>query len=186
MKIILGSSSPFRRKILEDAGVTFEVLSPDIDEKKIRTTDPLHTPVVLSYAKAMAVAEKIKEPAIIIASDQVIFCDGKILEKPDSVEEIYEWFKLYEKHPVNYVSGVTVFNTETGACLTAQDIVVGEFKEVPREFIDEQIKVGDMLICCGAISGKIADEYSVIVQGTHDSMVGLPIELVMEMIEKIK
>src|SRR5665213_2520746 len=119
MKLILGSSSPFRKKILEEAGIDFEVITPEIDEKKIRSLNHEHTPVVLSYAKAQSVAQKIKEPAIILGCDQVVICNEKILEKPENGDQIREWYKMYPHHPVHFVNGFTVLNTETGVCLTA-------------------------------------------------------------------
>lgn len=186
MKIVLGSSSIFRRKILEDAGISFEVVSPDIDEKKIRTTDNAHTPVVLSYAKAQAAAEKVLEPAIIIACDQVILCNGNILEKPESPQEIRAWYDMYAKYPVEYVNGVTVFNTETKSSLTAQEISIVVFKEIPDSFIEEQIKKGDILVCCGALGDDTEENYGTIIQGSKQGTIGLPLELVLDMIEKIK
>src|ERR1700733_13486055 len=104
MKIILGSSSPFRRRIFEEAGIAFEVVKPEIDEKKIRAADHFLTPVILSFAKARAVDQKVSEPSIIIACDQVIVCDGNIIEKPESPDEVRAWYKLYPKNPVNYVN----------------------------------------------------------------------------------
>ncbi len=186
MKIILGSSSPFRRKVLEDAGIPFEVVKPDIDEKKIRAVSHDHTPVVLSYAKAQAVAEKVIEPAFIIACDQVIICDGNILEKPENADEVRTWYRLYAKHPVNYINGITVFNTETNASLTAQEISIATFKEIPDYFTEEQVSKGVIFNCAGGIDDELEDAYATIIQGSKQSTNGLPVQFVMDMIEKIK
>ena len=186
MKIILGSSSPFRRKVLEDAGIPFEVVKPDIDEKKIRAVSHEHTPVVLSYAKARAVAEKVTEPAFIIACDQVIICDGNILEKPENPDEVRAWYKLYAKHPVNYINGITVLNTVTKASLTAQEISIATFKEIAEDFTEEQITKGIIFNCAGGIGDETEDTYATITQGSKQSTIGLPVHFVMDMIEKLK
>ena len=186
MKIILGSSSPSRRKILEDAGVLFEVVKPDIDEKKIRATKHDYIPIVLSYAKARAVDEKVSEPAFIIACDQVVICDGKILEKPETAEEVRAWYKLYSKHPVHYVNGITVLNTVTNASLMAQEISIDSYVEIPDNFIEEQIAKGVIFNCAGGIGSETHDTYATITQGSRESIVGLPVQFVMDMIEKLK
>ena len=184
MKLILGSSSPFRRKVLEDAGIPFEIVKPDIDEKKIRTVKHEDTPVVLSFAKARAVAEKITEPAIVIACDQVIICDGNILEKPENSDEVRAWYKLYAKHPVHYINGLTVLNTETGASLTAQEISIASFAEIPENFMEEQITKGTIFNCAGGIGPETQAAYATIIEGSKESMIGLPLPFIMDMIKK--
>jgi septum formation protein len=186
MKIILGSSSPFRREVMEESGIPFEVVTPDIDEKKIRALDHMHIPVILSFAKAQAVAKKVKEPAIIIACDQIVICDGNILEKPESADEIRSWYKLYADYPVSYINGITVYNTETKACLTAQEVAISNFSPIPDSFVEEQISKGIVFNCAGAIDNNVADTYSSIIQGSRQSMIGLPLDFIMAMIEKIK
>jgi septum formation protein len=186
MRIILGSSSKYRKQVLENAEIPFESISPEIDEKKIRAADHTLTPVVLSYAKAQAVAAKVTEPAIIIACDQVVICDGNILEKPENSDEVRAWYKLYSNHPVHYVNGLTVFNTETKASLTAQEISIAAFTEIPDSFTEAQIIKGNIFNCSGGIGDETSDTYSTIVQGTRESIIGLPIKFVMEMIEKVK
>ena len=64
MKIILGSSSRWRKQILEQAGYTFKVMSPDIDEKAIRHADSEQLALAIANAKADKLLEQITEPAI--------------------------------------------------------------------------------------------------------------------------
>ncbi|XP_047327686.1 7-methyl-GTP pyrophosphatase isoform X1 [Impatiens glandulifera] len=79
-KIILGSSSVARRKILTDMGYEFKIMSPDIDEKNIRKDKPEDLVMALAEAKANAVIQKIQnaetiekkdddKPTIFIAAD---------------------------------------------------------------------------------------------------------------------
>jgi len=186
MKIILGSSSPFRRKVLEEAGISFEVVTPDVNEKKIRALDNLHIPVILSYAKSQAVAKKVTEPAIIITCDQIILCKGTILEKPENADEIRAWYKIYADRMVYYINGITVYNTETGACLTAQETSVVRFKTIPESFTEQQISKGVVFDCDGGLCSETEDSYSTIMSGSKQSTIGLPLQFVMDMIEKVK
>jgi septum formation protein len=186
MKIILGSSSPFRRKILEEAGISFEVVTPDIDEKKIRALDNLHVPVILSYAKSQAVAQKVTEPAIIIACDQIAICKGIILEKPENADEVRAWYKIYADSTVQYVNGITVYNTETGMCLTAQETSTVRFKTIPESFTEQQIDKGIVFSCNGGLCSETEEAYSTIIRGSKQSTIGLPLQFVLEMIEDVR
>ena len=142
--------------------------------------------MILSFAKAQAVAAKVSEPSIIIACDQVIICNGEIIEKPESPEEVRRWYKLYPQHPVQYVNGFTVFNTETRTSLTAQEIAITTFAEIPDEFTEEQINKGIIFDCCGGIGDETEDTYATIIQGSKESLIGLPFAFVMDMVERIK
>jgi len=186
MRLILGSSSLVRRKILEDAGIIFEVVKPEIDEKKIRATDDRLIPVVLSFAKAQAVAAKVSGPAVIIACDQVIICNGQLIEKPENADEVRAWYRLYTQYPVEHINGITVCNTETDTYLTAQETSAISFKEIPEEFMEEQIRKGLIYNHCGGIDSELEDTYSKLIRGTKDSPKGLPLDFVMNMIERVK
>ena len=81
MKIILGSQSAGRKKVLEGMGYEFETMSADIDERAIRLEDPVKLTLALAVAKSEALLPKIKndEGVILITSDQVVVCNGKII-----------------------------------------------------------------------------------------------------------
>lgn len=185
MKIILGSSSPFRKGVLDRAGISFEVVKPEINEKSIRAEKHEQIPLILSFAKAQAVAQKITDEAIIIACDQVIVCNGILLEKPEGEDEVRESYKMYQQYPVHYVNGITVLNTKTGDSITAQEVSVVRFKTIPLEFIEDQIAKGIIFQCAGGIGDETEDHYGMIEQGTKDSLQGLPLRFVQEMMGKI-
>lgn len=82
-KLVLGSTSPYRRELLSRLRLPFEVASPDVDE----TPRPLESPRALAcrlaLAKARAVAARFPQ-AVVIGSDQVADLDGESLGKPGS------------------------------------------------------------------------------------------------------
>lgn len=90
--IVLGSGSPFRRKLLEDAGVAFEVLKPDIDERAVEQAvagsgiTPEDLAAILAEAKAVDVSLR-KPGALVIGSDQTLSLDDEVLHKPADMEE---------------------------------------------------------------------------------------------------
>ncbi|MBI2409924.1 Maf family protein [Candidatus Kaiserbacteria bacterium] len=95
MKIILGSSSKYRKRVLEENGYKFGIMIPDIDEKKIRTEDPYELPLMIAEAKAAALIPKIPDPALLITSDQIVVCDRQVYEKPQTEEEARSFLQKY-------------------------------------------------------------------------------------------
>ena len=87
MRIVLGSGSRYRQQLLREMGYDFEVVSPRIDEKAIRLTDPAELALALAHAKADAVVADLQSPALVITADQVVAHAGQIREKPASAEE---------------------------------------------------------------------------------------------------
>ena len=91
MTLILGSQSPRRRELLERMGLSFQVLTAEIDETKYATPDPERSVRRICEAKAAAVAqalslrsgaEKTEDDALILSSDTIVVLDGRIMGKP--------------------------------------------------------------------------------------------------------
>ncbi|MCC7253097.1 Maf family protein [Hyphomicrobium sp.] len=92
--LVLASSSATRRTMLEAAGVAIEVRPADVDEAAIRDrlfaadASVSHESVALTLAAEKAKAVSAEKPdALIIGADQVLSCEGRLFEKPGSVEE---------------------------------------------------------------------------------------------------
>ena len=78
---MLGSTSRYRRALLERLGLPFVAAAPDIDETALPGETPVATALRLSEAKARAVAARFAD-ALVIGSDQVADCDGRAVGKP--------------------------------------------------------------------------------------------------------
>ncbi|MBI5793725.1 Maf family protein [Candidatus Uhrbacteria bacterium] len=123
MTIILGSGSPSRKAVLTSMGFAFTVISPDIDEKTIRSDDPRELVSLIAQAKMDAVLQKVDSEAIVICSDQVMVVGGKVREKPSSKEEAYAFLSTFSTQPQTATSCTVVCNTATGKRVSAIDEV---------------------------------------------------------------
>ena len=84
---MLASGSSYRRALLEQLGVAFEVDVPDVDESAYKSNNRAPAAVALDLARAKAHAIQSRRPdAVVIGSDQIIHLDGQIFDKPGSVE----------------------------------------------------------------------------------------------------
>ena len=186
MKIILGSASEQRRKILEKMGYDFEVMAADIDEKAIRLEDPNELTMALAEAKAEALRSKIKEPALLITADQVVLCNGQILEKPENAEEARKFLHGYAQYPAQPINATVVTNIKTAKQVRENDSNMVHFRPFPEEVIEELIAEGNVFSQSGAFSleDPIVKPYVDHIEGTIDSIEGLPIELTQRLIEE--
>ena len=187
IRIILGSASVGRRKILKNMGYDFEIMPADIDEKAIRSDDPKELTLMLARAKADALLSKIKEPALLITSDQVGVCNERIIEKPKDAGEAREYLRAYAKYPAKTVTEVVVTNTETNRRVEGIDVAEVEFFLIPEEAIEAAIKKGDIFTQSGgfSIDDPILGKYVKEVCGERESVIGLPKKLTRKLLNKM-
>ena len=137
MKLILGSQSLSRKRLLENIGCHFEVMSPQIYEKAIRLDNPRELTLALAKAKASALLKRLKgQKAILITSDQVVVCRNKIREKPVKLKEALAFLYDYSLgFPAETITSVAITETETGRMVTGVDVAKIWFKEIPEDII---------------------------------------------------
>ena len=185
MKIILGSSSQWRKQILLELGYEFDVISPGIDEKGIRHDNPEQLTLAIAEAKNEAVRARVNEPAIIITSDTVVVCNGEVREKPANTEEAYEFLKSYSTYPAETCTAVVVSNTESGLMIKEVDIAKIYFRPIPDEVILKLINQGNIFHSSGGFitEDPLLNPFIDRIDGTIDSIMGMPKNMTRKMIE---
>ncbi|MFS7954836.1 putative nucleoside triphosphate pyrophosphatase Maf-like protein [Helianthus anomalus] len=159
-KIILGSSSMARRKILQEMGFHFTVMAADIDEMSIRREKPEDLVLALAEAKADAIVSRLgirghKEenahPTLLLTADTVVVYEGTIREKPSSKEEARHFVKGYSGGCAVVVGSVVVTNLSTGSRKQGWDKSEVYFHDIPDEVIDRLIDDGVTLNVAGGL-----------------------------------
>lgn len=187
MKLILGSSSKYRKNILEKAGYVFDILVPDIDEKLIQMEDPYERPLIVARAKAEVLISKIKEPALLITSDVIAVCDGQVREKPSSKEEAREFLKEYSRGIApEGVTAIVVYNTVSKEYYEGIDKAQVFFNEFPESVIEDFIENGDALGRAGGfgIQSPVLRPYVKSIEGDEESIVGMPVVLLKKLLKQ--
>jgi septum formation protein len=113
MKLVLASTSAYRRELLQRFGLPFDVARPDIDESPLPDETPWATAERLAVEKARAVAGQF-ENALIIGSDQVAYMDGDRFGKPGTIERAVAQLKSMSGRTVIFHTALAVLNTGTG------------------------------------------------------------------------
>ena len=186
--LILGSGSASRAAILREAGLTFDVLKPDIDEKAIRFEDPEELVLALGRAKAKAVIEGprgdelARAKALLLTGDQVVVSGGVILEKPESEAEARKFIAGYAKAPPKTVGSCVVTDCTSGQQWSALDVTQVHFSPdgLPAETIDALIAEGSVFYCAGGlmIEHELVAPHVQRIDGTMDAVMGLCVETV--------
>ncbi len=134
-QLVLASTSPFRKQLLEKLGLEFIADSPDIDESRREGETPEQLVARLAEEKALAVAAH-RPDSLIIGSDQVAVIDGEILGKPGSHVKAALQLKAASGRRVTFLTGLCLYNSATGDC----QVEVVPFGVVFRELSDSQIE----------------------------------------------
>lgn len=112
-KLVLASTSPYRRELLSRLGIPFAIANPHTDERPLPGEAPTATALRLAEAKARAVAAQHPD-ALIIGSDQVAEADGRTFGKPGSHERAAAQLRELSGKTVNFFTGLCLLDTETG------------------------------------------------------------------------
>ena len=158
MSLILASSSPFRKAILEKLGVSFITVSPDIDE----TRKTMETPYDLVYRLAEEKAQKVAKThsGLIIASDQVATLDSgnekgdEILNKPLTHENAFAQLQKSSGRTVTFLTSIALLNTETGILQNHVEFFRVFFKSLSDHHILSYLEKEDVLNCAGSFKSE--------------------------------
>ena len=111
--LILGSTSRYRRELLERLRLPFEVERPEVDESPLPGESTTELACRLALAKAQAVALR-RPDAVVIGSDQVAELDGESIGKPGTHERAVAQLRKMSGRPVTFQTAVTVVCLQSG------------------------------------------------------------------------
>lgn len=180
--IILASSSPRRRALLNKTGLKFTVIESPYKEPTHTDQDPREFVKQLAYHKARAVA-KHHFNAIVIGADTTIVCAGKVCEKPVTRERAKEMLRLLsgKKHAV--ITGYAIIDGKTGKTTIDAETSYVRFKKLTNQEIDWYVATGEPLDKAGGYAiqeqGKRFIEK---VEGDYDNVVGLPVKKILKIL----
>jgi len=141
-RLILASSSPYRRSLLERLRVPFEVRVPAVDETPHPGETPAATALRLAQAKARAVAarEAGTAPLFVIGSDQVATFDGLQIGKPGTHENALAQLRAMRNRVVEFHSALCLFDS-AGHVAQSEDVVTRvRFRGLPDAELDAYLR----------------------------------------------
>lgn len=174
--LVLGSTSRYRRELLDRLGVPFDVAAPDVDETPHAGESPRELALRLARAKAHAVARR-HPGAIVIGSDQVADLAGTPLGKPGTHERAVEQLQRMRGQTVVFQTAVTVVCVETGFEATDLAPVEVRFRDLADAEIERYLRAEQPYDCAGSAKseGLGISLLDAIVSDDPTALVGLPL-----------
>ncbi|TAM52920.1 MAG: septum formation protein Maf [Paraburkholderia sp.] len=140
-RLILASSSPYRRSLLERLRIPFDVSVPDVDETPHPGEAPADTALRLAQAKARAVAAReAAEPVLVIGSDQVATFDGLQIGKPGTHEKALQQLRAMRNRIVEFHSALCLFDSARGLAQTEDIVTRVRFRDLPDAELDAYLR----------------------------------------------
>jgi septum formation protein len=176
MKLILASASTRRAKILQDAGISFAVLSSAVDETPYPGETPQQVVERLADAKADLVAARAVGPAILIAADTVVVLDSHILGKPRSTDEARRMLELFSGRTHSVITGVSLLRLPEMDRRRFVETTLVHFARLSRDEITRYLATAEPYDKAGAyaIQGH-AGRFIPRIEGCYFNVVGLPL-----------
>ncbi|MES2229646.1 MAG: Maf family nucleotide pyrophosphatase [Pseudomonadota bacterium] len=147
--LILGSSSRYRRELLERLRLPFDVLAPEVDETPRAGELPAALAQRLALAKARAVST-VHPDAVVIGSDQVADLDGAPVGKPGTHERAVAQLRAMRGRSVVFQTAVAVVRASTGYVGTALVPVTVRFRTLTDAEIEHYLRTEQPYDCAGS------------------------------------
>jgi len=151
--LILGSSSRYRRELLQRLGLPFTVESPDLDESQLPGEVPRDLALRLALAKAHAVAARHPQ-SLVIGSDQVADLAGTPLGKPGTHEKATAQLRRMRGQEVVFQTAVAVVCHETGFAQAELAAVRVRFRDLSDGEIEHYLRTEQPYDCAGSAKSE--------------------------------
>ncbi|MEZ0122082.1 MAG: nucleoside triphosphate pyrophosphatase [Candidatus Reddybacter sp.] len=185
MKLLLASSSPYRRELLSRLHIPFDWQAPDVDESALAGETPQQLALRLSSSKARALAASHREH-LIIGSDQVASCRGKSINKPGNYANAFKQLQALSGQRVDFYTGLCVLDSTSGR--SSADTVITEvvFRQLSDTDIDSYLRCEQPYDCAGSFKAEglgiaLFDRIS---SDDNTAIIGLPLIRLRQMLEE--
>ncbi|WP_448213012.1 Maf family protein [Colwellia sp. MEBiC06753] len=148
-KLVLASTSPYRKSLLEKFNLAFDCAKPDIDETPLANESAPELVKRLAFEKAHYVARSTPN-TLVIGSDQVAVHQGKILGKPHTVENAVKQLKAFSGQQVDFLTGLCVFDSTNNTHQTIVEPFSVHFKPLTDKAIEQYVTAEMPLNCAGS------------------------------------
>lgn len=174
-KLILASTSAYRKALLERLNLPFEAIPSNADESAKANENNQELAARLAHAKALDVWKDHPE-AIVIGSDQVADLDGERLRKPGTVERAVAQLQRCSGRTVNFYTAVTILGPG-GARIDHLDTTRVIFRELELSEIQRYVEIEQPLDCAGAFKAEALgiSLFSAISSQDPTALTGLPL-----------
>ncbi|MDD1965556.1 Maf-like protein [Pseudomonas putida] len=183
LPLLLASSSPYRRELLERLRLPFVCASPDIDESHRPGEPAIELVKRLACEKAQALAGRFAGH-LIIGSDQVAVLGEQILGKPHTFERALEQLSASSGKSVSFLTGLALYNSQTGQCQVDCVAFTVHMRELDTDRIARYLNAEQPYDCAGSFKAEgLGVSLFRSTEGSDaTSLIGLPLIRLVDML----
>jgi septum formation protein len=175
-ELILASTSPYRRSLLERLGIPFAALPPQTPEDTLAGELPTDRALRLAIAKAQAIASR-RPDAVVIGSDQVAAVGGKILDKPGDAARCRAQLATASGSSARFHTACAVIAPRAGIRMVHIDTTTVFFRSLSGEEIERYVERERPFDCAGGFraEGLGISLFESIESRDPTALIGLPL-----------
>lgn len=184
--LVLGSTSPFRKAILEKLGIDFITDKPEVDETPLPNEEPEALVARLAEDKAKAVAKR-HSSSLIIGSDQVAVFDRQILGKPHTHENAVAQLTAFSGQTVTFLTGLSVIDTHSDQTHTLVEPFKVKFKTLSQSDIENYLLAEKPYNCAGSFKSEALGIclFEKLEGDDPNTLIGLPLIKLVSILDKL-
>ena len=191
--LVLASSSPRRKSLLNMYNIDLAIVKPEIREKIMEGEIPEQVAMSLSFEKANDVKRKLysgelvldSDNQIILAADTIVACEGEILGKPKDEDEALSMIEFLNNREHEVITGICIMDANTNLKVIDYEKTIVKFRNLSDEKIRKYIEIGEYIDKAGGYGiqgyGRLLVEY---IHGCYFNVVGLPISKLDYLLER--
>ncbi|MBA4502252.1 Maf family protein [Marinobacterium marinum] len=182
--LVLASSSPWRREILDKLGLPYRTKHPEIDETPLPNESASALVARLAEEKARAVAPYYKN-ALVIGSDQAAVLNGQIIGKPGTHKRAVEQLQAASGQSVTFLTGLCLLNTRTGRTQVETVPFHVHFRQLTDAMIEAYLEHEQPYNCAGSFRSEGAGIvlFERLEGDDPNTLIGLPLIRLIRMLE---
>ncbi|MDP1697601.1 MAG: Maf family nucleotide pyrophosphatase [Xanthomonadaceae bacterium] len=152
-RLILASTSAYRRELLARLRLPFDVVQPDVDETALPGEPASERAQRLAKAKSQIIAQR-QPDAWVIGSDQVAQCADSVLDKPGSSERAHTQLRAASGRELRFHTALCLSHAASTACWQALDITHAQLRTLSDAEISRYIAAEQALDCAGSFKAE--------------------------------
>ncbi len=184
--LILASTSPYRRALLEKLGLPFACIAPQVDEQPQTGESAQALVERLARAKAAVIAAQYPD-ALVIGSDQVAVIDGVILGKPHSHDRAFAQLQAASGKAVTFLTGLALVHQAGGRVLSLVEPFEVKFRRLSEQSIEHYLRLEQPYDCAGSFKSEgLGISLFEALQGRDpNALIGLPLIALIDLLTEL-
>jgi len=183
-EIVLASASIGRKKLFQKYFKSFKISVSNINESKIKISNPYDLTKRLCYLKASSIA-KFYQDDYVFGFDTIVVCENKIITKPKNKEEAIEFLKFLSGKKQSIITGFAVMNMVNKIEIVDYDETILIFKNLDQKFIEDYVRNNNVTKYAGGYAIQDSDEFIEIIEGDFENIIGAPMKKIVDIVLKL-